>query len=376
VADDVGRARHLVVTERGDIYVALRDGRTTAGGILALRDTTGDGRADVRGRFEGSGGGTGIGLLDDHLYFGHDGAVLRYRLRSGRLVPLDDPEVVVADLPSAGSHAAKSIALGANGSLFVNVGSLSNSCQGDDRAPGSAGKDPCPELERRAGVWRFEANKLGQTQADGERWASGLRNTVALALDPGSGDLFGVVHGRDQLHQSWGDLYSEREGAELPSEEFHRIERGGVHSWPYCYHDRELGRLVLAPEYGGDGETAGRCVGHREPLLAFPAHWAPNALLIYRGSGLGDRYRGGAFIAFHGSWNRAPLPQQGYNVVFVPFEDGRPLGSWEVFADGFAGEDVGPRSADHRPSGLAVGPDGSLYVADDQGGRIWRILPR
>lgn len=87
-----------------------------------------------------------------------------------------------------------------------------------------------------------------------------------------------------------------------------------------------------------------------------------------------ERYRGGAFIAFHSSWNRAPLPQGGYKMVFQPFAGSEPAGAWEVFADGFAGERVNPRDALHRPSGLAEGPDGSLFVSDDRSGRIWRIL--
>ncbi len=130
---------------------------------------------------------------------------------------------------------------------------------------------------------------------------------------------------------------------------------------------------MLAPEYGGDGRKAGRCAEKIEPIVAFPAHWGPNGLLFYSGAQFPERYRGGAFIAFHGSWNRAPLPQGGYNVVFVPFAGDRPAGVWEIFADGFAGPDVSPRGAEHRPVGLAQGPDGSLYVSDDRGGRIYRI---
>jgi glucose/arabinose dehydrogenase len=107
--------------------------------------------------------------------------------------------------------------------------------------------------------------------------------------------------------------------------------------------------------------------------VAFPAHWAPNGLLFYAGTQFPERYRGGAFIAFHGSWNRAPLPQGGYNVVYVPFVGNVSSGEWEVFADGFAGADMSPRNAEHRPVGLAEGPDGSLYVSDDAGGRIYKI---
>jgi glucose/arabinose dehydrogenase len=86
-----------------------------------------------------------------------------------------------------------------------------------------------------------------------------------------------------------------------------------------------------------------------------------------------EKYRNGAFIAFHGSWNRAPEPQAGYNVVFQPFAEGKAQGDYEVFADGFAGGNKQPGTAAHRPAGLALGPDGALYVSDDNGGRIWRI---
>jgi glucose/arabinose dehydrogenase len=107
-------------------------------------------------------------------------------------------------------------------------------------------------------------------------------------------------------------------------------------------------------------------------MLGFPAHWAPDGLLIYRGRQFPQRYRGGAFVAFHGSWNRAPLPQQGYNVVFVPMTDGAPSGDWSVFAEGFRGS--AENNAAHRPCGIAEGPDGSIYVSDDRAGRIYRII--
>jgi glucose/arabinose dehydrogenase len=255
----------------------------------------------------------------------------------------------------------------------VNIGAPSNSCQQEDRTSGSLGQDPCPELERRAGVWKFDAKQTGQRQEDGERFATGLRNMIALSLHPQSGALFGVMHGRDQLGQNWSEHYNLEQSAEKPSEEFMKIEAGDDFGWPYCLHDPELNRLVLAPEYGGDGGRAGRCAQKKEPLAAFPAHWGPNALLFYNGDQFPSRYRGGAFIAFHGSWNRAPQPQGGYNVVFQRMNGEEAAGEWEVFADGFAGEDVSPRGAAHRPTGLAQAADGSIYVSDDRGGRIYRI---
>jgi len=380
VADAVGSARHLVVAPNGDVFVALRDTRNERGGVIALRDTTGDGRADVRVRF-GENGGTGIALAGDALLFATDDAVLRYTLAPGALAPATPPDTIVRSLPAEGGHRAKSIAVrGSN--LYVNIGSRTNACQVQDRQPHSPGHDPCTELETRAGIWRFNATRTGQTPADGTRFATGLRNIVALAINPLDGELYGVQHGRDQLSANWPELFTAEENAEKPAEVLFNIREGGDYGWPHCFYDPELGRNVLAPEYGGDGERAGRCDRAERPLAAFPAHWAPNALAFYPGpparssDAFPDSLRGAAFIAFHGSWNRAPLPQGGYNVVVLPFQDGRPAGDWRVFADGFAGAAVQPRDADHRPAGVAFGPDGSLYIADDAGGRIWRVVHR
>ncbi|HEX6940670.1 MAG TPA: PQQ-dependent sugar dehydrogenase [Longimicrobiales bacterium] len=378
VADDVGPARHLVVAPNGDIFVALSEDRRadTPHGILALRDTTGDGRADVRERF-GERGGTGIALDADWLYFAPDDAVLRYRLPRGGLRPAGPPDTIVQDLPADRNHAAKSIALGPDGALYVNIGAPSNACQEKTRTPGSPGLDPCPQLEDRAGIWKFDAGRLRQRQADGQRYATGIRNAVALTVHPRTGVVYAVQHGRDQLASLWPDRFDAQQSAELPSEEMIRVDEGDDFGWPYCYHDWQQGRKVLAPEYGGDGREIGRCDRAEGPIAAFPGHWAPNALLFYTGNGPGAfpaSYRGGAFIAFHGSWNRAPLPQAGYKVVFVPFDGDRPGGRYTTFADGFAGAVMQPASAEHRPSGLAEGPDGSLYIADDAGGRIWRVL--
>lgn len=374
VADDLGRIRHLAVQPDGDIYVAVRGRRDEPGGLIALRDTSGDGRADLVLRIVEDRGGTGVALYGEHLLYGRDDAVLRFRLSAEDPGVAGPAEILVSGLPASGGHAAKSLAVDGRGGLFVNIGSASNACQVQDRVRGSPGLDPCPELASQAGIWRFPIEGSGLVQQDGERWASGLRNTVALAMRSEDGALYGVVHGRDQLHQNWPELYSESGSAETPSEEFVRIDRGKRYSWPECFHDPGVDALVLAPEYGGDGEATGPCASRTGPIATYPAHWAPNALLFYEASMFPERYRGGAFIAFHGSWNRAPLPQGGYNVVFQPFGAEGPQGPWERFAEDFAGPDRSPRGARHRPTGLAVGPDGSLYVSDDSGGRIWRIL--
>jgi glucose/arabinose dehydrogenase len=133
---------------------------------------------------------------------------------------------------------------------------------------------------------------------------------------------------------------------------------------------------ILNPEYGGDGKTVGRCKDFTQPVAVFPAHWAPVDVKFYGGSQFPAKYRNGAFIAFHGSWNRAPEPQAGYNVTFQPFANGKASGDFEVFAAGFAGKDtiLNPNDAVARPDGVVEAPDGSLYISDSQKGKIWHVV--
>ena len=373
-AEGVGPARHLVVRDDGTVYVALR-AVVGGGSVVALRDLNRDGRADRMLRF-GEAGGTGIAIHDGALYFSSDVAVFRVPLSADGPGPSGPIETVVSGFPDQRGHRAKSLALDDEGCLYVNVGAPSNACQRKRRTRGSPGVPDCPQLEWQSGVWRFPANQSNLTQqSDGERFATGLRNSVALTWNPLAKQIFVVQHGRDQLRKFWREFYTAEESADLPAEELHALELGSNAGWPYTYWDGPRAARMVAPEYGGDGKLEAEPGRYQEPLLAFPAHWGPNAIVFHNGNGLPDRYRGGAFIAFHGSWNRSPLAQGGYNVVFAPFAGGRPVGSWEVFADGFAGVDpiAQPSDATYRPTGVAQGPDGALYVADSQKGRIWRI---
>jgi glucose/arabinose dehydrogenase len=362
VADQLGAVRHLVVAPNGDLLAAVD---RAGGGVTVLRDTSGDGRADLQRHF-GPGAGSGIALGGGYLYFSTSGTVVRWPWAAGQLEPAGDAETIVQDLPASGDHFSKSLALGSDGLLYVNIGSATNNCQADNRAARSPGLVPCTELETRAGIWRFDPSRRGQHQSDGTHFATGMRNAVAIAFQPATGHLFAAVHGRDQLGGNWG--YSDEKNAELPAEEFAEIHDGTDLGWPYCYFDQLLGTLVQAPEYGGDGVKVGPCAAKQPPLIGFPGHWAPIGLVFYDGLQFPARYRGGAFIAFHGSWNRAPLPQAGYRVVFVPFAAGRPTGDYSTFAT-MAGNPTGL-----RPTGLAVGPDGSLYVGSDASQSIWRIM--
>src|SRR6266576_3695305 len=330
VAESIGPSRHLVVLENGDLLVATAGAR---GGVRLLRDTTGDGKADVVSSF-GIGGGNGIAFAGEYLYFATNDAVVRWHWQIGQLTPTGNPDTVVSGLTNRRQHAAKSIVIGSDGMLYVNIGAPSNSCQVQDRIPESPGQDPCPILDFAGGIWRFDPRRGGQTQSDGQRYATGLRNAVALAVDPGTGSVFAAQHGRDQLAANWPKLYTDALSAQLPAEVVFKLEAGGDYGWPYCYYDWRRRQNVVQPEY-----------------------------------------RGGLFIAFHGSWNRAPEPQDGYRVMFVPIARGVATGPSEVFADGFAGKEKTPNGARYRPTGVAVGPDGSLFVASDQGqGAVFRIV--
>ena len=384
-ADSLGHVRHLVVAGNGDVYVNTWGGKyypegTTPRGpfLIALRDTNRDGRADVIQRFgdslaNGGAGGTGIALHNGGLFAESKDRIVRYALDSG-FTPKGRATTVVSGLPISGDHPMHPFVIDSSGQLFMDVGSATNSCQLKNRTLKSPGHKPCTELETRAGIWSYDANKTGQQFSPAGRYATGIRNAVGIALDP-SGQLYSTQHGRDQLSENWPALYTPKQGADLPAEELLKIQKGGDYGWPECYFDSTQKKLVLAPEYGGDGGKAvGICDKKIAPVAYFPAHWAPNALVFYNGSQFPSPYKGGAFIAFHGSWNRAPEPQSGYRVVFVPFSGGSPKGGYETFANDFAGvPQPQPTTAKYRPAGLAVSPDGSLYVGDDVRGRIWRI---
>lgn len=373
VADGIGRARHIAVTAQGDVYVKLMrvvDGK----GIVRLRDTNGDGKAEDISSM-GNYGGTGIAIKNGYLYASSDEEVFRYKLDAkGEVVSPLQPEKIITGLINRRQHESKSIALDNNGNIYVNIGAYSNSCQERDRQPGSLGRTPCPILDSAGGIWQFKADKLNQTYGDGVKYATGLRNVVGLDWNNQLNQLFVMQHGRDDLHNLFPSLYTQQQNADLPAETMYALKKGDNAGWPYTYYDPFKNKKMLAPEYGGDGVKEGS-KEYIDPVVAFPAHMAPNAMLFYTGSMFPARYKNGAFIAFHGSWNRAPLPQEGYYVAFVPFENGKP-GKWEIFANGFAGVEVvtGTRGAQHRPSGLAEGPDGSLYVADDSKGTIYRIV--
>ena len=369
-AESAGPVRELVVRKNGDVIAGVLDQRRQPGGVLMLRDVDHDGHADAETRF-GDAGVHGVALAEDSvLYASTASAVIRYRI-ADTLGPRKRVDTVVAGLATrpVPSH---TLAIDTRGNLIVNIGATTNGCVPND-APNTPGRDPCGELETTGGIWSFKTDKANQRIEDGTRIATGLHNAVALTVNPRDSMVYAVSHGRDALHDAWPSLYSEEDNAVAASEEMIRIATVRADfGWPYCYYDYNKGERLLAPEYGGDKERTDRCDRQIQPLIAFPAHWSPMSLVFYTGKMFPASYQGGAFIAFHGSAFLAPLPQEGYHVVFLKFKDGI-AADYTVFATGFDGGMTSPEAAAHRPMGLALGPDGALYLSDDKGGRIWKI---
>lgn len=371
--DSFAKNRHIAVNSNGDIYVKveqLKNGK----GILVFREA--NGHAELVNSF-GDFPGTGIAIRNGYLYATSDDDVFRFKFNDkNEIDPAQQPQRIIHALVNKRQHSAKTIAVDNDGYVYVNIGAPSNSCQVKDRQNGSLGQSPCHILDSAGGIWQFRVDKTDQTYADGVHYATGIRNAVALDWNASEKVLFAMQHGRDGLFQMFPKYYNEKEGAELPAEEMFRVTKGSNFGWPYCYYDQNRKKNILAPEYGGDKQKTGKCAMMDTPVVAFPGHWAPNALLFYTGNQFPARYRNGAFIAFHGSWNRAPLKQKGYKVMFVPFANGKPSGPYEVFADNFKGaeEIEDPGDAVTRPCGLAQGPDGSLYISDDVRGRLWKVV--
>jgi glucose/arabinose dehydrogenase len=382
VVDSIGESRHLAVNDNGDIYVKLRlvEGDK---GTVALRDTNNDGKADIVERFgdypNDGRFATEMRIHNGYLYFSSELVVYRQKLSPNKLIPESAPETLVTDPYPIRWHNAKSLAFDNKGGMYVTFSAPTNACE-DSRSiinePNAIirGEYPCSQLEILAGVWKFDDDKPNQTMSDGRRYATGLRSIVGMTWNEDDNSLYAMNHGRDYLNNRAPQYFSEWQNAILPAEEFMKINRGDHFGWPYTYYDHFKEKRMVAPEYGGDGIKEDN--KYAAPLMGMPAHWAPNDLLFYKGDQFPARYKKGAFVAFHGSTNRAPYPQAGYIVAFIPFENGKPTKKWEVFADGFAGLDtiVNMQDAKYRPMGLAEGPDGSLYISESKQGKIWRVI--
>lgn len=368
VADTLGPLRHLVVTSKGDVYVKLNSTKRSGGkGIFFLSDVNHDGALDKKLAFADY-PGTGIKIKDHYLYSSSNSGVFRYKLNANdEVISPDQPEVIVQGMADHQRDNSKSIAFDDQNNMYVTIGSWSDACRQKNSAEGMPG---CPILDSAAGVWKFKADKLNQKFSDGVRYATGIKNAVGIDYNPVTRTVFATQHGRSFDKQSPA-FFTPEKSTELPGETIFELHQGTDGGWPYAYYDQEVKKKMVSPEYGGDGKTS--TDKYADPAVAFPGHLAPNDLLFYTGNMFPKRYKNGAFVVFHG---RAVNPVQGYMVAFIPMVNGKLSSNWEVFADNFTGSDLahptGPIK--YRPMGLAQGPDGALYVADDLKGTIFKIV--
>lgn len=343
VAEGLAGVRAIAFAPDGRLFAS----RTAAGEVVTLSDSDGDGSLDRRVVFAER-LDRPFGLAFDRagaLYVAENDRLLRYpaaatSLRGGR------PDVVT-DLVGGGGHSTRSVAVAPSGRLYVAAGSSCNVCVERDRRRAAV-----VEVDPGTGRWTL--------------FAEGLRNAVGLAIHPRTGELWGADNGRDWL------------GDDLPPEEINVIRRGRHYGWPYCWGDRVPDRE--APRDPAPAPPApGFCASTEPPVVRIQAHSAPLGLAFYTGTRFPPEYRGDLFVTLHGSWNRS-VPT-GYKVVRVRLtDDGRPESPTAVedFVTGWLpGSGPEARLSDGRvwgrPVGITVGPDGAIYVSDDEGGRIYRI---
>jgi glucose/arabinose dehydrogenase len=410
VAEGLGtNVRHMAFRDANTLYVSTRGSGAPAGrggrganseeggegrgrgagrgapagpspGIMALH-LNADHKVDKVERFSDITGGTGIRVQGNFLYAATVTDVYRIALKPGELVPSAAPELLISGMPGT-TFNNRMVVPDGRGNLFVSVGGSGNICTAPaGRGQKPKGLHPCPGVTDRGGVWKFSAGKLNQKfPADGVQIATGLRDTVAVDYRPGDA-LYLYMHDRSATSATWPEFVSAQDEENI-AEEFHRlpvtVKEPTNMGWPYTYYDSAKKQRLMAPEYGGNGRIGPPEGIYATPALVMnPSHSAPLDLAFYYGRQFPRSYRGGAFVVRHGgNGPERPEGRAGYDVAFIPFTANGKPGTPMVFADGFAGPSLTSRivaNATYRPGGVAVAPDGSLYVAETNKGRIWRI---
>ena len=375
VAEGLGEfTRHMAFRDASHLYISTEPQTKDAAnqGIMALH-LDAKHHADTLAHFSTIHNGTAIAVYKGALYTSSPNTLYRFKLSEKELVPTSKPEIVIDGIPGRAA-----LAFDGKGGLYLAMGGSGNTCVPKDtpRNAQAKGVMPCPDMATRAGVWRFDAAKTGQKFSDGEHFATGIRDTNALAWSKNGKSLYAVNYGRDGTEKVWPALVSAEDGAHV-SDEMFKVVKDTDMGWPYTYYDSAKHVRLAQPEYGGDGKTEVTDSKYAVPVAAFPAHVAPMDIAFYDAAKFPAPYRGGAFIAFHGAGGGDPNGHDdGYNVMFVPIDKSGKAGAPQVFADGFAGatrEAKNGKRAQYRPVGVTVGPDGALYISESQKGRIWRV---
>ncbi len=373
VAEGLGPVRHLAFRPNGDLFLSTPRARTgLGGGIIALHLDADHKVSGEPKHFGAVDGGTGIGFYRGALYAATPSRIYRYNFKGNALLPDPEPQVVVDGMPATG-NANRGIAFDDKGGIFVGVtATAADACNVPaPRGTTPVGVRPCKDLEGRSGIWRFSATRLNQNFADGERIATGFRDSTALAWL--GGGLYGFFHGTDGTSRAFPKLVTPAEDAQIADELIH-LTKGTDIGWPYTYYDGVRKMRMTTPEFGGDGKTAASGGNYAVPVLTFQAgRVAPLDLVAYNGTQFPAEYRGGAFVPTHGTGGQVANGHNGYNVYFVPVSKDGQVGEPKIFADGFADSNSAGGKAKYRPVGAAVAPDGSLYVAESNKGRVWRI---
>ena len=340
-AENLANPRQAYVLPNKDILVveATREWpdrpQKSANRVTLFRDTNGDGKPDVREAFlTGLNMPHGMLLLGNWFYVANTDAVMRYPFRGG--IKIDAKGEKILDLPAGGHYTRNLIADPAGKKIYVAVGSTTNV---DEQRIDE--KDP-----RRAAI--LEINPDGSAM---RVFAGGLRNPVGMGWEPQTKILWTVVNERDLL------------GDDLVPDFLTSVKDGGFYGWPYSY----FGQNEDPRKKGQRPDLVAKAI---KPDYALGAHTAALGLAFYDGKMFPPRYHGGAFIGMHGSWNRSKMV--GYKVAFVSFRNGKPSGPLEDILTGFIA-DESKYEAYGRPVGVTVAPDGSLLVADDAGGKVWRV---
>lgn len=327
---EVETPRMMAWSPGGTLYVT----ETVHGRVVALPDRDGDGVADERVVWaEGLDFPHGLAFHQDWLYVAETGRVVRFPFREGGVA--DDPEVIIGDLPPRGQHSTRTIVFGVDGQLYVSTGSSCNVCEEGD--------------PRRAAVVRTTPEG-----DDAGLFATGLRNSVGLAVHPATGEIWATDNGRDWL------------GDDLPPEEINVLQEGAFYGWPYAYGDR-----VPDPQFGSVAPD--KVAASVPPVATLQAHTAPLGLTFYSGDSFPEAYLGDLFVAQHGSWNRStPVGYRVVRIDMLGLEDPSPQ-SVTPFLSGF----LQPEGAWGRPVDVAVGPgDGALYVSDERASAVYRVVHR
>ncbi len=338
-AGELKHPRRIYVAPNNDIFVVESDDKEkSANRITFLRDTNNDGKPEQREVFlTGLNQPYGMLVLNNYFYVANTDGLLRYPYKEGQTKITDKGEKLL-ELPAGGynHHWTRNLIASPDRSkIFISVGSASN-----------VGEYGMQEEERRAAI--LEINPDGS----GERiYASGLRNPVGMDWAPGTNTLWTVVNERDEL------------GDELVPDYLTSVKEGAFYGWPYAY----FGQHVDPRRKGERPDLVEKAL---MPDLPLGAHTSSLGLEFYNGNSFPEKYRNGAFVGQHGSWNRSAFA--GYKVIFVPFRNGRPSGDLEDFLTGFIA-DESKNQVYGRPAGVAELPDGSLLVADDEGNTVWRV---